>query len=597
MRHTKRAITSARGLLTALLILVASSAALWAQSVRTRPDAPDLAARLTQEAKVLTLGAEASAGDVIATAQGDYARLLAVLYEEGYFAPVISIRLGGREAAELTTLSSARRVRPIEVRVDLGRPFRFGQARVAPLPPKAALPEGFRPGAPARTDVIAAAASSAVDAWRQASHAQARLADQSIVARHPAAELDVDMRIAPGPALRFGTLRVPQNAEVRPARLTAIGGLPQGAPFDPGTLETVRGRLLRTGAFNAVVLREAETPNPDGTLDVFLEVETAPRRRIGLGAEVGTQSGISFEAFWLNRNTFGGAEQLRFDVDVDGIAGDTGGVDVSLSGRLSIPGYRRPDDTYEGFAALERLDEVAYLSEVFELGIRRERTLRDGALIIGAGGSVRLSETEDDLGARRFRHALLDWDAALDRRDDPLDPRSGHYAFLALRPFLGLDAASGSGLRLAGDLRAYRALGAGTVLAGRLQLGAVVGADIAEVPPEFLFFSGGGGTVRGQSYQSLGVETDQGTVGGRGYVGASIELRRDVTEAISVVGFVDYGYIAESASLEGGDDHAGIGIGLRYRTTLGPLRADIGFPVGGESEDAFGLFIGIGQAF
>ncbi|MEL6171162.1 MAG: hypothetical protein AAFR02_04000 [Pseudomonadota bacterium] len=36
---------------------------------------------------------------------------------------------------------------------------------------------------------------------------------------------------------------------------------------------------------------------------------------------------------------------------------------------------------------------------------------------------------------------------------------------------------------------------------------------------------------------------------------------------------------------------------MRYFTSLGPIRADIGFPLGGDSEDSFGLFVGIGQAF
>ena len=103
--------------------------------------------------------------------------------------------------------------------------------------------------------------------------------------------------------------------------------------------------------------------------------------------------------------------------------------------------------------------------------------------------------------------------------------------------------------------------------------------------------------MRGQSFQSLGVETPAGLVGGRGFLGASVELRQTVSEAISVVGFVDLGYVSESATLDDGDGHAGVGLGLRYRTALGPIRADLGFPVGGDSEDDFGIFIGIGQAF
>ena len=591
-----RAASMCLGLLAGLWLL-GFTALAGAQSLSVRPEAPDLTERLNREAKVLSLPVDAQGADIIATAQGDYARLLAVLYEEGYFGASISIQLAGREAADISALSNTSNVRPVAIAVDLGQPFTFGRVAVSPLPAETRLPDGFVSGARARTDVIREGASASIDAWRQASHATAEIVDQQIVARHPAAKLDVDLKIAPGPALRFGAFRVPENSEVRAARLRAIGGLPEGEPFDPDTLETVRKRLVRTGTFNSVVLREARLPNPDGTLDIILDVETAPRRRIGLGAEVSTQSGLSFEAFWLNRNTFGGAEQLRFDFDIDGIAGETGGIDLSLGGRFSIPGFRRPDDTYEVFGTLAQLDEVAFDSDVFEFGVRRERHVKDGEVIVGLGGAFRYSKTRDALGERRFHHAVIDWDATLEQRDDPLNPTEGRYVFLSVRPFLGLGDDSGTGVRFAGDLRAYRAIGTGSVLAGRLQFGSVIGADLIEVPPEYLFFSGGGGSVRGQSFQSLGVETANGTVGGRGFLGASVELRQDVSDTLSVVGFLDVGYVSESATFEDGSEHAGAGVGLRYKTTLGPIRADIGFPIGGDSTDDFGIFVGIGQAF
>lgn len=576
--------------------LVLSCTAAWAQSLIVSPDNSDLQARLQAEASVLSLPANAQSGDIIATAQGDYGRLLAVLYDEGYFGASISIQLSGREAATLSAFGTSGALRPVRIAVDLGRPFRFGTVSVQPLPNGATLPEAFQPGAPAGTGTIQRAAQDSVSLWRSASHAKAEVSGQDIVARHPSATLDVALRIDPGPPLRFGRFVVPEAAEVRAERLRAIGGLPSGEPFDPAAVERVRSRLVRTGAFNSVVVREAETPNADGTLDIILDVEAAPRRRIGFGAEVETRDGISLEAFWLSRNVFGGAERLRFDFDLDGIGADTGGVDVALGGRLTIPGFRRPDDTLEIFALFERLNEVTFRSTSFETGARRERQVRDD-LVIGAGASLRFSDTEDALGSRQFRHIVFDFDATRDRRDDALDARDGTYAQLTARPFVGVSDGSGTGVRLTGDFRVYRAVSERSVIAGRLQFGSVLGSAQAETPPEFLFFSGGGGTVRGQSFQSLGIDTPDGVIGGRGFLGASVELRRDVTDAIGVVGFLDVGYVSESGTFEDGDSHAGVGVGVRYRTALGPIRADIGVPVGGDSRNDFGIFIGIGQAF
>ena len=45
------------------------------------------------------------------------------------------------------------------------------------------------------------------------------------------------------------------------------------------------------------------------------------------------------------------------------------------------------------------------------------------------------------------------------------------------------------------------------MLAGRAKVGSYVGPDIEESPPDMLFFAGGGGSIRGYAYRSIGVES------------------------------------------------------------------------------------------
>ncbi|NBV60966.1 MAG: hypothetical protein EBR73_07800, partial [Rhodobacteraceae bacterium] len=47
----------------------------------------------------------------------------------------------------------------------------------------------------------------------------------------------------------------------------------------------------------------------------------------------------------------------------------------------------------------------------------------------------------------------------------------------------------------------------------------------------------------------------------------------------------------------GGQWHAGAGLGLRYDTSLGPIRLDLAGPVRGTTGDGLQFYIGIGQAF
>ncbi|MEM9349002.1 MAG: BamA/TamA family outer membrane protein [Pseudomonadota bacterium] len=569
---------------------------LGAQSLNLTPSDEDLADRLRTEALVFAAEEGATAGDIIATAKGDYGRLVALLYEEGYFGASVSIRLAGREAATLSAFDAPSNLTPIEIDVDLGSRFTFGLADVAPLAPGAMTPEGFRPGAQAGTAIIGQAARGAVLDWRNASHAKAEITGQEVVARHRDSELDVTLRIDPGPALTFGELILPSETTVRGRRLTRIAGLPTGEPYSPAALAQSRSRLVRTGVFSSVVLREADIPNLDGTLDIEMALEAAPPRRIGFGAEVDSTNGLSLEAFWLHRNIFGGAQRLRFDAEVEGLGGTSGGIDYSLGVSLRTPAFRRADDTLEVGIRLERLDESTFTENLLELGARAERQVNETTLI-GTGLGLRFSDVSDDFGSRSLSHLVFVFDGERDRRDDALNPRAGTYGFLELRPYIGLGD-SETGVRLEGDFRRYLALGERTTIAGRTLFGSVIGTEIDDTPPEYLFFSGGGGTVRGQGFQSLSIEEDGDESGGRSFAGLSLELRQDVTEALGVVGFVDYGFLSADSDWSDGEDHVGAGLGLRYNTALGPLRVDVGVPVGTSSDGTdYGIYIGLGQSF
>ena len=119
------------------------------------------------------------------------------------------------------------------------------------------------------------------------------------------------------------------------------------------------------------------------------------------------------------------------------------------------------------------------------------------------------------------------------------------------------------------------------------------------MPPDWLFFSGGAGTVRGQSFQSLGALQGGVETGGRSFAGASLELRQDLFGAFGAVAFADIGYVgADALWQDAGDWHAGAGLGLRYDTPVGPIRLDLATPVAGTGASGdLHLYIVIGQAF
>jgi len=538
--------------------------------------------------------------DLVAAAQADYRRLLTALYDEGYFAPEISITLDGREAATIQPLGAPPAISTIIVRVDTGRRFTFGRTSVAPLPQGTAPPENFGPGKRAGTDKLREAARLGVEAWRARGHAKAELAGQRVTARHPEAQVDADLRIDPGPRLTFGALRISGNEDVRTERIRAIAGLPTGRVFDPEEVKRAATRLRRAGAFSSVALSEAEEVGPGQTLDIAAQVVEEKPRRFGFGAELSTEEGGTLSGFWLHRNLLGGAERLRIEGRITGIDNDTDGLDYRLEARLGRPATFGPDTDLYALAMLESLQEPVFDSDQARLEVGLRRILSD-RLEVTAGVGFRYASVRDVFGSRDFTHFILPVALTWDARDNPLDPAGGAYLNATALPFGGLDGTA-SGVRLTADARAYAGFGPEDrfVLAGRLQLGSVIGPELDGTMPDDLFYSGGGGTVRGQDYQSLGVILPgRRTAGGRSFLGLSAELRARVRGPFSVVGFYDTGYVSRD-SLPDADSprHSGAGLGLRYDTGIGPIRLDLATPTSGPNsgEDLY-FYVGIGQAF
>ncbi len=544
-------------------------------------------------------GNELERRNLVAAAQADYARLLAVLWEAGYFGPVISIEIDGVEAAELPAVGSTDPVGAIVVSVQPGPRFLFREAFIAPVPPGTELPDAFRPGATAGTAPIRQAARAGVEAWRAEGHAKADIASQDIVADYPAQALDVRLVLAPGPRLRYGPTFVEGAGTVREGQIRRIADLRQGDVFDPEEIRTAARRLQRTGAFGSVSIVEAEDIGSAQTLPLTIQVVERLPRRFGFGAEISTDEGASTSAYWLHRNLTGFADSLRVEGEIGGLGGNSGGADYGISFAYNRPATFNPETDLFVNGGIERLDEPNFETDRLFLEGGARRIVSD-EFQYSYGLRYEYSQDTDAFGERTFSTFSIPLTAIYDRRDDPLNPADGYFVEAGLRPFAGFEDA-GSGVAFDADLRGYQGFGAEnrTVLAARLQLGAIVGPDLDEVPSNTLFFSGGGGSVRGQEFQSLGVTLPSGdTVGGRSFVGLSTEIRQQVTETIGIVGFVDFGLVSPDADFGSGDTHSGAGLGLRYNTGIGPIRFDVGVPLSGPGDPSGAeIYIGIGQAF
>ena len=531
--------------------------------------------------------------EAVSDAQADYARLLGVLYAQGYFGAQVSIAIDGTEAAQMSALTRLPAIDRAAIRIVPGPAFVFGRVRLAPQVAPSDTDQTLQPGAPARIDILRAAAEQALGRWQDQGHAKARIAAQALSADHRTARLNADIKIAPGPVFRFGRLRPAGNSAVRSARIVEMAGLPQGALFTPDELDRAAQRLQRSGAFQSVVLEPRDPPR-GAQLDVTAQITEAKPRRIGFGAELSGQDGLMISGYWLHRNLLGGAERLRLDGEIKGIAGDTGGEDYRALAVFERPATLNEDTNFYANADLEHRNEASFTARqiTLETGFERIATPRRRYRL---GAAVRRGLIRSTSGESDYSLLLMPFGLTFDYKDRPLDAKTGYYAAIDLDPFAALGGGQG-GLLARADLRAYHSFNGRLTAALRAQIGSLSGPSLTEAPDDFLFFSGGGGTVRGQSYQSLGVMQGGNLTGGRAFTALSAELRLRTSGKLGWVAFVDTGYVGPEAFPDGsGAWHSGAGVGLRYDTGLGPLRLDTAVPLGDGS--GLHLYVGIGQAF
>jgi translocation and assembly module TamA len=138
------------------------------------------------------------------------------------------------------------------------------------------------------------------------------------------------------------------------------------------------------------------------------------------------------------------------------------------------------------------------------------------------------------------------------------------------------------------------------VLAGRVHVGSEFGSDLDEIPANWRFEAGGGGSVRGYAYDTLGPTAPNGDViGGRSVFDGSAELRVKVTDTLGFVPFVDAGNAFASSAPDFAQPlHWAAGIGLRYYTSIGPIRLDVATPIDKRPGDRpVAVYISIGQSF
>ncbi|MDB5662267.1 MAG: surface antigen, partial [Sphingomonas bacterium] len=314
----------------------------------------------------------------------------------------------------------------------------------------------------------------------------------------------------------------------------------------------------------------------------------------------GTGEGVRTELSWQHRNLIKPEGAVTFR----GVAGTQ---EQSLGAVLRKSNYKARDRVLTAQVIASHTNRNAYDAKTFTVGAGIERQTNiiwQKKWTWSFGGELTASDEQDVIRAsgvsrrRTFFIAAVPTSLAYDGSDDLLNPTRGYRLSGRLSPEASLQDGSFFYARMQIDGSAYVPLSGRTTIAGRARLGSIAGASRDRIAPSRRFYSGGGGSVRGYGYQDIGPrDVDNDPVGGRSIAEFSIEARVRFGD-FGVVPFLDAGNLYTEALPRFTGLRYGAGLGVRYYTSFGPIRVDVGTPLNPRSGDArIAVYVSLGQAF
>ena len=561
-------------------------------------------------------------------AEEDLERFRQALRSEGFYASTLSYRIerqaGEDDAGDDSTPDSEAESAPsntdsseepdgesgkatrgavlVELEVEPGTLILLEDYRIeysgspAPGPDLPQTPEdlGLELGMAARAPEIVAAEGRLTTALRRGGYPLPRILDRKAIVDHALGAMTVTLSVDAGPAAGFGPVSFAGLQSVEEDTLQDLIPWTEGEPWNQLKVEELRLLMARTELFDSIVFELAEALNDDGNLPMTVRVVEADHRSFGGGVSFSTDIGPGAELFWEHRNLFSRNEQLRLSAG------------ASLVEQSAKADFRKPRFLSPGQALLANLAIVTADTEAFEEQSITAYTGLERSIAtlwtVSGGLEAELSELEDEEGLRTFAIYGVPLGLLRDSSDDPLNPTEGTKLGLTVTPSVGTideniffvtSDLSGSGyLSVTED--------DSIILAARGRVGSIVGTQRDILPATRRLYAGGGGSVRGFEFQSIGPEDDDGDpTGGRSVVEVGAEIRFRIFEDFGVVPFVEGGIIEDSPLPKFEEDFLwAVGLGLRYFTPIGPLRLDVAVPVNGrDSDDSFQFYVSLGQAF
>jgi translocation and assembly module TamA len=494
----------------------------------------------------------------------------------------------------------------VRLSVTPGEPFRFGEVTLPGLDAAGSQVSKLRAAftVKAGDPVDATSVNAAIVALKVALGREgfpfAKVSDPDIVVDHATLQATLSLPVNPGARAKFGHV-VPTGP--RPLftaeHLAQIARFHPGDEYDAAMLDDYRRALIATGLVSTATITPVATADP-GVVDVSVRIDRAPPRTVAGELGYGTGEGARAEISWQHRNLI----KPEGGVTFRGVAGTN---EQSLGATLRMSNLVARDRVFTGQIVASHTNFDAYDARTFTISGSLERqtniiwqktwTWSFGAEFVATDER----DTIESTGAprrRTFLVAAAPSSLSYDGSDDLLNPTRGFRLSGRFSPEFSLQSGTHAYVKMQVDASGYQPIGSRIVLAGRVRFGAIQGISRDAIAPSRRFYAGGGGSVRGYGYQKIGpVDVNGDPIGGKGLTefGAEARIRFGV---FGIVPFLDGGNLYAGSKPQFTDLRFGTGLGVRYYSSFGPIRVDVGTPLDRrQGESRVAVYVSLGQAF
>ncbi|KQU64543.1 hypothetical protein ASE08_23715 [Rhizobacter sp. Root16D2] len=390
-----------------------------------------------------------------------------------------------------------------------------------------------------------------------------------------------------GPLFHLGEIRIEGLQRYDEGAIRNLADFGPGTPYTEKRILDFQERLGKLGLFEGVSVEIDPDESKAAATPVTVRVreQTLQQATFGIGYSDNTGGRITLEH--RHRRPFGFNAQLHNKLE---LGRDLRSWDADLTSNPTDGQYRNLIAT-----SVSRLDSAGAITLNSRVRVGRSLDTEHIERLIFV--EVLDSKLTNDDVEQDSRAVSQNYNWVWRDVDSILLPTKGLTASIQAAGGYAVNnfASNGPFGRAYGRLTGYWPFGKQWYGLARVETGGVFAKPDVGIPDALLFRAGGDDSVRGYSYRSLGVIKDGEVYGGRFLLTSSVEIARPISPRMPSLWWAVFADGGNASDTWGHVNSVyGYGVGLRWRSPVGPLRIDYAH---GQAVDQNRLHLSVGIAF